>query len=159
MTRNQKNAANAMRQAWVIAKEAAEETGEKASIFFREALKQAWAEIKAQKPQRTIGYHTINAHLANEQNRNRLKWALAGIGCGNLNKLQGFSDLDSHNRNLINILKAQIISSAHLAGITAQGDALARLVAQTVKTKKAEQAEMRGTLAETLFGIKPEAVY
>lgn len=38
---------NVMTRAWQIAKAAATETGKKASLFFREALKMAWAEAKA----------------------------------------------------------------------------------------------------------------
>lgn len=48
MTRNQQNAAAAMKAAWQIARKAAAETGKKASLFFRESLRQAWAEIKNQ---------------------------------------------------------------------------------------------------------------
>lgn len=40
---------NVMTIAWEIARAAAAETGKKASLFFREALRMAWAEVKAAK--------------------------------------------------------------------------------------------------------------
>lgn len=48
---------NIMKNAWAIAKKAAAETGEKASKFFAESLKMAWAEEKKPTQQ------SINAKL------------------------------------------------------------------------------------------------
>ncbi|WP_304335222.1 hypothetical protein [Conchiformibius steedae] len=68
---NQINAANAMKKAWQIAKDAAAETGKKASLFFRSALKMAWAEIK-NTPEITIAAIELPELEGSEK---QIKWA------------------------------------------------------------------------------------
>lgn len=100
---------------------------------------------------------TINAFLKNKNNLNAIKWVLHIIKAGSLNDVPGFADLDSSHKNLISIYKGGIVKAARAAGYTQTGKELADLVAQKIMQKKAENAEMKGTIHETLFGKTADA--
>lgn len=61
---HQQNAAKAMKQAWINARQYAEQNGGKASQYFVFALREAWAEIKQSQTSTIIDVTTINGTQA-----------------------------------------------------------------------------------------------
>ena len=88
------------------------------------------------------------------------KWAIAGIIQGGLNKVEGYGNLDSGDKNLINIYKAQIIVAARNAGIKLEGkelaDDFAKRLLDAIKSNKAYD---RKTIADSVYGVDSDSVY
>ena len=90
----------------------------------------------------------------------RYKWALAGIAQGGLNNVEGYGNLDSSNKSLINIYKAQIFVAARNAGIKLVGKELADDFAKRLlDALKSNKAYDRKTIADSVYGVDSDSVY